>query len=92
MHPKTYVRLMQLADKWEHDPSVKTFFQTEALFSPGQIGAFGGILLKARDTLRAKCKSSDHFLDLDADDYFNGKEPDKGLCDAVAPPMKAQTH
>jgi hypothetical protein len=92
MHPKTYVRLMQFADKWEHDPSVKAFFQTEALFSPTRIGAFEKILLKTRDTLRAKCKSSDHFLDLDADDYFNGKEPDKGLCDAVAPPMKAQTH
>jgi hypothetical protein len=86
MHPKTYVRLMQLADKWEHDPSVKTFFQTEALFSPAQITSFGNILLKTRDTLRAKCKQSDYFLDLDMDDYFNGKEPDKSLCDANAPP------
>ena len=85
MHPKTYVQLMQFADKWEHDPSVKTFFQTEALFSSAQISSFEKILLKARDTLRAKCKSSDHFLDLDMDDYFNGKDPDKSLCDANAP-------
>jgi hypothetical protein len=70
---------------------VKTFFQTEALFSSAQIGSFGKILLKARDVLRAKCKSSDHFLDLDLDDYFNGKEPDKGLCDADSPPMRAPT-
>jgi hypothetical protein len=92
MHPKTYLGLMQLANKWETDPSVKAFFQTEALFSPGQINSFGKILLKARDTLRAKCKASSHFLDLDMDDYFNGKEPDKSLCDANAPPMSGQTH
>jgi hypothetical protein len=92
MHPKTYLGLMQLANKWETDPSVKAFFQTEALFSPGQISSFGKILLKARDTLRAKCKASSHFLDLDMDDYFNGKEPDKSLCDANAPPMSGQTH
>ena len=91
MHPKTYVHLMQFADKWEHDPSVKTFFQTEALFSSGQISSFEKILLKARDTLRAKCKASDHFLDLDMDDFFNGKDPDKSLCDATSPPTKAQT-
>jgi hypothetical protein len=88
MHPKTYVRLMQFASKWENDPSVKTFFQTEALFSPAQISFFDGILLKTRDTLRAKCKQSDHFLDLDIDDYFNGKESDKGLCDADSPPIR----
>lgn len=81
MHSKTYVRLMQLADKWENDPSVKAFFQSEALFSSGQISSFGKILLKARDVLRAKCTANAHFLDLDIDDYFNGKEPDKGLCD-----------
>ena len=92
MHPKTYLELMQLANKWEADPSVKAFFQTEALFSPGQISSFGKILLKARDMLRAKCKASSHFLDLDMDDYFNGKEPDKNLCDANAPPMSGQTH
>jgi hypothetical protein len=86
MHPKTYVRLMQFADKWERDPGVKAFFQTEALFSPAQISSFGNILLKARDTLRAKCKQSDHFLDLDMDGFFNGKAPDKSLCDAVSPP------
>lgn len=88
MHPKTYVRLMQFANKWENDPSVKTFFQTEALFSSTQISSFGNILLKTRDVLRAKCKLSDHFLDLDLDDYFNGKETDKGLCDADSPPMR----
>jgi hypothetical protein len=88
MHPKTYVRLMQFANKWENDPSVKTFFQTEALFSSIQIGSFGNILLKTRDVLRAKCKLSDHFLDLDVNDYFNGKETDKGLCDADSPPMR----
>ncbi len=92
MHPKTYVRLMQFADKWEHDPNVKTFFQTEALFSPAQFSSFEKILLNTRDTLRAKCKQSDHFLDLDMDDYFNGKDPDKGLCDANSPPISAQTH
>ena len=85
MHPKTYVRLMQFASKWENDPSVKAFFQSEALFSPAQIGSFERILLNTRDTLRAKCKQSDHFLDLDIDDYFNGKEPDKSLCDADSP-------
>ena len=88
MHPKTYVRLMQFASKWENDPSVKTFFQTEALFSSAQISSFEKILLKTRDTLRAKCKQIDHFLDLDIDDYFNGKEPDKGLCDANSPPIR----
>ena len=92
MHPKTYVGLMQLADKWESGPSVKTFFQTEALFSVGQISSFGKILLKARDVLRAKCKASSHFLDLDMDDYFNGKEPDKSLCDADSLPISGQTH
>jgi hypothetical protein len=91
MHPKTYVRLMQFASKWENDPSVKTFFETEALFSPAQISSFDGILLKTRDTLRAKCKQSDHFLDLDIDDYFNGKEPDKSLCDADSLPIRAPT-
>jgi hypothetical protein len=88
MHPKTYVRLMQFANKWENDPSVKAFFQSEALFSSTQISSFGNILLKTRDVLRVKCKLSDHFLDLDMDDYFNGKEPDKGLCDANSPPMR----
>jgi hypothetical protein len=85
MHPKTYVQLMQFANQWEHDPAVKTFFQTEALFSSAQISAFEKLLLKTRDVLRARCKMSDHFLDLDMNDYFNGKEPDKGLCDADAP-------
>jgi hypothetical protein len=88
MHPKTYVRLMQFANKWENDPSVTAFFQSEALFSSTQISSFGNILLKTRDVLRVKCKLSDHFLDLDMDDYFNGKEPDKGLCDANSPPMR----
>ncbi len=92
MHPKTYVRLMQLASKWANDPSVKTFFQTEALFSSAQVSSFEKILLKTRDTLRAKCKQSDHFLDLDIDDYFNGKEPDKRLCDADSLPVAEQTH
>jgi hypothetical protein len=92
MRPKTYAGLMQLANKWETDPSVKTFFQTEALFSARQISAFGKILLKTRDMLRAKCKASSHFLDLDMDDYFNGKEPDKSLCDADSLPMSGQTH
>ncbi len=87
MHPKTYVRLMQFANKWENDPSVKSFFQTEALFSSSQISAFGNILLKTRDVLRAKCKQSDHFLDLDINDYFNDKESDKSLCDANSPPI-----
>ncbi len=82
MHPKTYVRLMQFANKWENDPSVTTFFQTEALFSSIQIRSFENTLLKTRDVLRAKCKVSDHFLDLDVNDYFNGKESDKRLCDA----------
>ena len=41
---------------------------------------------------RAKCMQSDHFLDLDIDDYFNGKEPDKRLCDADSLPVAEQTH
>jgi hypothetical protein len=92
MHPKTYVQLMQFANKWENDPSVKTFFQNEALFSSAQISSFEKVLLKTRDVLRAKCKLSDHFLDLDVNDYFNGKELDKGLCDADSPPIGARTH
>ena len=92
MHPKTYVRLMQLASKWANDPGVKTFFQTEALFPSAQVSSFEKILLKTRDTLRAKCKQSDHFLDLDIDDYFNGKQPDKRLCDADSLPVAEQTH
>jgi hypothetical protein len=91
MHPKTYVRLIQFANKWENDPSVKTFFQTEALFSSAQISSFEKILLKTRDALRAKCKLSDHFLDLDVNDYFDGKELDKGLCDADSPSIGART-
>ena len=92
MHPRTYVRFMQFANKWENDPGVKAFFQTEALFSPRQTSSFEAILLKSRDVLRAKCKASDHFLDLDIDDYFNGKAPDRALCDAGSSPMRAQTH
>jgi hypothetical protein len=92
LDPKTYNRLMQFASKWEIDPSVKAFFQTEALFSPTQIGSFERILLKTRDTLRAKCKQSDHFLDLGIDDYFNGTEPDKSLCEADSLPAAEQTH
>ena len=92
MHPKTYTRLMQFANKWQTDPSVKSFFQTEALFSSAQLDSFGKILVKTRDALRAKCKASDHFLDLDTDDFFNGKTPDKSLCDADSLPTSAQTH
>ncbi len=36
MHPKTYTRLMQFANKWQTVPSVRSFFQTEALFSSVQ--------------------------------------------------------
>jgi hypothetical protein len=50
------------------------------------------VLLESRDVLRAKCKASDHFLDLDIDDYFNSKAPDKALCDADSPPVRARTH
>jgi hypothetical protein len=89
MHPRTYVRLIKFASKWENDPSVKAFFQTEALFLPRQISSFEAILLKSRDVLREKCKASDHFLDLDIDDYFNGKAPDIALSDADSPPMRA---
>jgi hypothetical protein len=92
MHPRTYVWLMQFASKWESDPSVKAFFQTEALFSPREASSFETILLESRDVLRAKCKASDHFLDLDIDDYFNNKAPDKALCDADSPSVRAQTH
>jgi hypothetical protein len=92
LHPETYNRLMQFASKWESDPSVKAFFQTEALFSPAQISSFERILLKTRDTLRAKCKQSQHFLDLGVDDYFNGTEPDKSLCEADSLPAAEQTH
>jgi hypothetical protein len=92
LHPKTYSRLMQFASKWESDPSVKAFFQTEALFSPTQILSFERILLKTRDTLRAKCKQSDHFLDLGIDDYFNSTQPDKSLCEANPLAAVEQTH
>jgi len=92
IHPKTYIKLMQFANEWEKDPSVKAFFRSEALFSSAQIGAFEKILLRTRDNLRTKCKQSDHFLDLDINDYFSGKEPDKGLCDADSPPSEPRAH
>jgi hypothetical protein len=85
MHPQTYARLMQLADRWEKDPEVQAFFRTETLFSEKTLASFGAGLLKARDTLKARCKASEHFLDLDLDDYVNGTEPDRSRCDAIAP-------
>ncbi len=80
-HPETYARLMELAERWNSGPETKAFFRTELLFSDKMISDFGKRLMHARDSLKEKCKSSEHFLDLDLDDFIAGREADQSYCD-----------
>jgi hypothetical protein len=71
MHPDTFQRLTDFAQRWKTDPTVKAFFHEECNFSTSQMARFEKYLLNAASTLQARHTSGKMLLDLALDDYFH---------------------
>jgi hypothetical protein len=71
MHPDTYRRLVDFAQKWKTDPAVKAFFHEECTFTTSQLARFEKYLLNAASTMGARHASGKLLLDLSLDDYFH---------------------
>jgi hypothetical protein len=70
LHPDTYNRLLDLAQRWKTDPEVKAFFHQECTFSNGQLARFEKDLLAAAATMQSRRAAGKLLLDLDLDDFF----------------------
>ena len=70
LHPETYQRLLDFADKWKTDPAVRAFFHEDCTFTNAQLARFGGYLANAAKVLKQKHDSGKLLLDLDLDSYF----------------------
>jgi hypothetical protein len=71
MHPDTYQRLIDFAQKWKTDPAVKAFFHEECTFTTSQIARFEKYLLNAASTMEARHANGKLLLDISLDDYFH---------------------
>jgi hypothetical protein len=70
LHPDTYNRLLDFAQRWKTDPEVKAFFHQECTFSNGQLARFEKDLLAAAATMQSRRAAGKLLLDLDLDDFF----------------------
>jgi hypothetical protein len=70
MHPKTFARLIDFAQRWKTDPSVKAFFHEECTFSNAQVARFEKYLLNAATVLQSRKDRGQLRLDLSLDDFF----------------------
>ena len=74
MHPKTFARLVDFAQRWKTDPSVKAFFHEECTFSNSQLARFEKYLLNAATVLQSRKDRGQLRIDLSLDDFF-GAQP-----------------
>jgi hypothetical protein len=74
MHPKTFARLVDFAQRWKTDPSVKVFFHEECTFSNSQLARFEKYLLNAATVLQLRKDRGQLRTDLALDDFF-GAQP-----------------
>ncbi len=70
MHPDTFARLVDFAQRWKVDPSVKAFFHEECTFSNSQLARFEKYLLNAATVLQSRKDRGQLRLDLSLDDFF----------------------
>jgi hypothetical protein len=70
LHPDTYNRLLDFAQRWKTDPEVKAFFHQECTFSNGQLARFEKDLLTAAAIMQSRRNAGKLLLDLDLDEFF----------------------
>lgn len=70
MHPKTFTRLIDFAQRWKTDPSVKAFFHEECTFSNAQLARFEKYLLNAASVLQSRKDRGQLRTDLSLDEFF----------------------
>ncbi len=75
MHPKTFARLVDFAQRWKTDPSVKAFFHEECTFSNSQLARFEKYLLNAATVMQSRKDRGQLRLDLSLDDFFGSQPP-----------------
>jgi hypothetical protein len=75
MHPDTFARLADFAQRWKTDPSVKGFFHEECTFSNSQLARFEKYLLNAATVLQSRKDRGQLRLDLSLDDFFGSQPP-----------------
>jgi len=75
MHPDTFARLVDFAQRWKTDPSVKGFFHEECTFSNSQLARFEKYLLNAATVLQSRKDRGQLRLDLSLDDFFGAQPP-----------------
>jgi hypothetical protein len=75
MHPETFARLIDFAQRWKSDPSVKAFFHQECTFSNTQVARFEKYLLNAAQVLQSRKDHGQLRLDLSLDDFFASQPP-----------------
>jgi len=75
MHPKTFARLVDFAQRWKTDPAVKAFFHEECTFNHSQLARFEKYLLNAATVLQSRKDRSQLRLDLSLDDFFGSRSP-----------------
>jgi hypothetical protein len=75
MHPDTFARLVDFAQRWKTDPSVKGFFHEECTFSNSQLARFEKYLLNAATVLQSRKDRGQLRLDLSLDDFFGSQPP-----------------
>jgi hypothetical protein len=75
MHPDTFARLADFAQRWKTDPSVKGFFHEECTFSNSQLARFEKYLLNAATVLQSRKDRGQLRLDLSLYDFFGSQPP-----------------
>jgi hypothetical protein len=75
LHPETFARLIDFAQRWKSDPSVKAFFHEECTFSNTQVARFEKYLLNAAQVLQSRKQHGQLRLDLSLDDFFASQPP-----------------
>jgi hypothetical protein len=70
LHPDTYNRLLDFAQRWKTDPEVKAFFHQECTFTNGQLARFEKDLLTAAAIMQSRRNAGKLLLDLDLDEFF----------------------
>jgi hypothetical protein len=75
MYPDNFARLVDFAQRWKTDPSVKGFFHEECTFSNSQLARFEKYLLNAATVLQSRKDRGQLRLDLSLDDFFGSRPP-----------------
>ena len=75
MHPETFARLIDFAQRWKSDPFVKAFFHEECTFSNAQVARFEKYLLNAAQVLQSRKDRGQLRLDLSVEDFFASHPP-----------------